>query len=105
MMNNIHVAQKPLSDILQTLKALKGIARTRYKAELKGVFGSYVRGEQKTGSDLDVLAEFDTGANLIDLIGLSYFLEEKLGCSVDVVPESALRAELKPGILKEAVSV
>jgi hypothetical protein len=104
-MNNTNADQKPLSDILQTLKELKGIVRARFKAELKGVFGSYVRGEQKAGSDLDVLAEFDPGANLIDLIGLSLFLEEKLGCSVDVVPESALRAELRPDILKEAVSV
>jgi hypothetical protein len=72
---------------------------------LKGIFGSYVRGEESPGSDLDVLVEFDEGANLLDLVGLSNFLEEKLRCPVDVVPQSALRMELKTDILKETVNL
>lgn len=60
---------------------------------MKGVFGSYVRGEQKEDSDLDVLVEFETDANLLGLTGLADFLEEKLNIKVDVVPESALREE------------
>jgi len=54
------------------------------------------------GADLDVLVEFDEGANLLDLTGLSLFLEEELNCRVDVVPESAIRKEIKESILKEA---
>jgi len=48
------------------------------------------------------LVEFDEGANLLDLTGLSLFLEEELNCRVDVVPESAIRKEIKESILKEA---
>jgi hypothetical protein len=95
-------AMKPVQDILRDLAELKTEVKQRYKAEIKGIFGSYVRGEGKEGSDIDVLVEFDEGANLIDFVGLSLFLEEKLKLHVDVVPESAIRKEIKADILKEA---
>jgi predicted nucleotidyltransferase len=105
IMGNSSTKKGPLPHILATLKELKTEVKQKYKAELKGIFGSYARGEERLGSDLDVLVEFDATANLIDLVGLSFYLEEKLHCSVDVVPESALRRELKSDILKEAVAV
>ncbi len=49
--------------------------------------------------------EFDKDADLFDFVGLSIFLEERLGRKVDVVPRDAVRPELKELILKEAVSV
>jgi predicted nucleotidyltransferase len=91
-----------ISEILSNLKAE---ARQRYKAEIKGIFGSYVKGEQKEGSDVDVLVEFEGRANLLDLVGLALFLEEKLNLKVDVVPESALREEIRQFVLKEKVAV
>lgn len=104
-MGNIGIKTNSLPNILVTLKELKAEVRQKFKAELKGIFGSYARGEEGSGSDLDVLVEFDATANLIDLVGLSFYLEEKLHCSVDIVPESALREELRSVILKEAVAV
>ena len=104
-MRNTGMKTASLPEILAALRELKEEAGRKYKAELKGIFGSYARGEENPGSDLDVLVEFTEGANLLDLVGLSLFLEEKLHCSVDVVPQSALRKELKSDILKEAVSV
>lgn len=94
-----------LDEISEVLGNLKLEARQRFKAEIKGIFGSYVRGEQKEGSDLDVLVEFDEGANLLHFVGLAEFLEEKLHLRVDVVPESALREEIKEPILREKVAV
>ena len=95
-------AKMSASEILHILNGLKQEVRQRYKAEIKGIFGSYVRTEENKESDIDVLVEFDEGANLLDLTGLSLFLEEKLNCHVDVVPESAIRKEIKDSILKEA---
>jgi predicted nucleotidyltransferase len=94
-----------LSEISEILNSLKLEAGTRFKAEIKGVFGSYVRGEQKEGSDLDVLVEFQEGANLLHFVGLSDFLEEKLHLKVDVVPESSLRKEIKESVLREKVAL
>ena len=94
-----------LPEILQTLKGLKSEIRQRYKAEIRGIFGSYAKGQEGAQSDLDVLVEFDEGANLLDLVGRSIFLEEKLNLSVDVVPESAIREEIRESVLREAVAV
>jgi predicted nucleotidyltransferase len=92
-------------EILETLGSLKAEARQRFKAEIKGIFGSYVREEQRKSSDLDVLVEFDKGANLLDLVGLGLFLEKKLNMKVDIVSESDLREEIKDIILREKVAV
>ncbi len=93
---------KNLEEIKAVLNEYKTEVLQKYKARVKGVFGSYVRGAEKAGSDIDVLVEFEDNANLIDFVGLSLFLEEKLNCRVDVVPEDAIRKEIKPVILREA---
>lgn len=105
MKDVINANSTSISEILKILSNLKAEARQRYKAEIKGIFGSYVKGEQKEGSDVDVLVEFEERANLLDLVGLALFLEEKLNLKVDVVPESALREEIRQFVLKEKVAV
>jgi len=89
--------------ILTTIGSLKDQAMKDYKAEIKGIFGSYVRGDQTNDSDIDVLVEFQHGADLFDFVGLSQFLEEHLSCKVDVVTLNSLREELKPYVLREVV--
>jgi hypothetical protein len=93
----------PTYDLLRMLTTLRSEARKKYKADIRGVFGSCVKGEQRTESDVDILVEFDAGANLLDLTGLSLFLEEKLHRHVDLVPESAIRKEIRESILQETV--
>jgi predicted nucleotidyltransferase len=63
-----------------------------------GVFGSYARGEQLADSDLDILIDFDTNVNLLDLIGLEQELSEQLGIKVDLVTLRSVNASLKPYI-------
>lgn len=93
-----------LEGIKSVLIKLKDEINKKYKAEVIGIFGSYVRGEQKKKSDLDVLVKFHNGATLIDFIGLGIFLEEKLGIKrVDVVPYDTVRPEIKEEIFKETV--
>lgn len=89
--------------ILKILKQLNNEVKKKYKAKIKGVFGSYVRGEEQKGSDLDILVEFEPDADLIHFVGLSFFLEEKLGIKVDVVPYDTIREEIRENILKEAI--
>jgi len=59
--------------ILETLQSLKHEVHKRYKAELKGIFGSYTRGEAREDNDIDILVEFRKGATLLDLTGLGNF--------------------------------
>jgi len=90
-------------EIVKILKEVKYETEQKYKARLKGIFGSYVRGEESNKSDIDVLVEFEEEANLLHLVGLSLFLEEKLHLSVDIVPYDSVREEIRDYILKEAV--
>lgn len=91
--------------ILNLLRDLKGEIRQKYKAQIKGIFGSFARGEQKETSDIDILVDFDDDADLFDFTGLALFLEEKLNLRVDIVPEKSLRKEIKSSVLKEVVRV
>jgi len=91
------------TDILARLGALKPEMAAQYKVREIGLFGSFVRGEQGGDSDVDVLVDFDEGADLFDLVGLALFLEEELQREVDVVPKRALRAELRETVFQEVV--
>lgn len=94
-----------LEKIVKSIKNLEGEIRRDYKAKIVGLFGSYVRGEQKERSDVDILVRFFEGATLFDFVGLAEFLEEKLNVKVDIVSERALRPELKEQILREVIAV
>lgn len=92
-----------LEEIITFLKKINGETKERYKAEIVGIFGSYVRKEQKEGSDIDILVRFFPGATLFDFTGLANFLEEELKTKVDIVPIDTLREEIKDEVLKEAI--
>ncbi len=77
--------------------------RKQFKAEIKAIFGSYARGDNHPDSDLDLLVDLDDGADLFDLVGLQQFLEDKLGCGVDVVPRDSLRKELRASVFSDAI--
>jgi uncharacterized protein len=74
--------------------------KEKFKAEVVGIFGSYARGEEKEGSDIDVLVRFEEGASLFDLVGIGYYLEDIFGVPVDVVSERGLNPIIKNDILK-----
>jgi len=92
---------KTRTEVLEILRSLKAELRERYHVESIALFGSYARGEQGEGSDIDVLVEFGSGADLFDFVGLSQYLEEKLGSGVDVVPEAALRPEIRRSVTRD----
>ena len=77
--------------------------RKQYKAQIKAVFGSYARGDFHADSDLDLLVDVDAGATLFDLVGLQQFLEDRLGCKVDIGTENSLREEIRASVLNEVI--
>jgi len=69
------------------------------------LFGSTVRNTARPDSDVDVLVTFDGPATSQRYFGVQFYLEDLLGCPVDLVTEKALRPELRPYIEREAVHV
>jgi len=92
-------------NIIETLRAITGDTLHKYKAQIKGIFGSFARGEESETSDIDVLVDFEEGADLFDLVGLSLYLEETLKRPVDVVPTDTIKSDIRSAILKEAIYI
>ena len=67
------------------------------------LFGSIARGEEATGSDVDLLVEFDRPVGLFHFVHVKRYLEEILGRRVDMVTPDALHPALRDRILREAV--
>lgn len=67
------------------------------------LFGSVARDEATPESDVDVLVEFNRPVGLFTLLGLQAYLEELLGCSVDLGTPSSLRPHLRETVLKERI--
>ncbi len=75
--------------------------RRRYSIRSMGLFGSFVRGEQRPESDLDVLVEFGDGIGLFEVAGLQIELSEALGLKVDLANRNALKPRIGKRILAE----
>ncbi len=86
--------------VLASLQEKKGLLRDRFSVQRIGLFGSRVRGDDTSGSDIDVLV--DLGEPTFDhYMELKLYLEDLFGCPVDVVMTSALRPHLRERILGE----
>jgi len=67
-----------------------------------GLFGSFVRGDQRSDSDIDLLVEFEQGKKTFDcFIELCFFLEELLQHPIELVTVESLSPYLGPHILRE----
>ena len=69
------------------------------------LFGSVARNDAGDGSDVDVLVRFDGPATARRYFGVQFYLEDLLGCPVDLVTHKALRPELRPNVAREAIHV
>ena len=91
--------------ILSILQQSKDKLKREFHLKDIWLFGSFVRGEQRGKSDVDVLVDFDDGATLFDWAGLGIYLEEKLGRKVDIVTKKSVRPQWKRAIFKEMIQV
>jgi predicted nucleotidyltransferase len=79
--------------------------RADYRVRNLWLFGSFVRGEAKRRSDLDLLVEFDRAPTLFQFVRLERHLAELLGVKVDLVMKTALKPGIGKRILEEVVAV
>ena len=96
-----------IQKIKKKLKELEPLLKEKFKIKRIGIFGSYIRKEQKEGSDLDILVEFQEMAtlSLLDFINLENYLSKKLGVKVDLVEKATLKPRIGKHILKEVVNL
>lgn len=93
------------NEALKALTHLKPMLVEQFGITRLALFGSTVRGEAKTDSDIDIVVSFDGPATSEKYFGVQFLLEDELGHSIDLVTEKAMRAELRPYIEQEAINV
>ena len=100
-------SMETFEQIKSTLAEHKEELRQKYKIKEIGIFGSYVRGEQKKQSDIDILVEFEETADLslLDFIGIENYLSDVLGIKVDLVENHTLKPRIGKHVLEEVVNI
>lgn len=96
---------KTLAEIKKILTKHKAEVQEKYKVSELGIFGSFVRGEQRKRSDIDILVEFDELPDVFLLIDLEDYLRKILKKKIDLVRKGAIRPELKEIISREVVYI
>jgi hypothetical protein len=105
MPNRARKSNQPpdLEKVFQTLRGYLPELRERYKVKSLGVFGSRLRGDQRTRSDLDVLVEFSEPPSFFEFLDLQDYLSDLSGIKVDLVMKSALKPTIGQRILQEVI--
>jgi len=67
------------------------------------VFGSVVKGEERKGSDIDILVEFRRTPDFFEFLRLEEYIKNLLGARVDLVTKEALNPYIGKRILEEVV--
>lgn len=76
----------------------------KYNVKKAGIFGSYVRGEQKKDSDIDIIIEYPKGLGF-RFAGIVMELEKKLGKKIDLLTYNGASQYIKNNILDEEVRI
>lgn len=69
------------------------------------LFGSYVRGDYREDSDIDILVELPKGSSLLDLVRLEKKLGKALGKKVDLLTYNSVNPLLKDRISKDQLQI
>ena len=89
---------KNLDKIIEILREHKEILWEKYKIKGIKIFGSYVKGEQKESSDIDIIVDFSPSPTFIEFMRIQEELEEILGVKVDLLTEESISPFIKPYI-------
>lgn len=90
-----------LDKVKKVISEEKETLAKKYNVSRIGVFGSVLRGEENEKSDVDMLVEFSKPVSLFGLMDVEFYLENKLGKDVDLVPKDSLKKHIGEYILKE----
>jgi predicted nucleotidyltransferase len=98
-------SMRELERIMNEIRNNMPYLQEKYRVKSIGLFGSYIRGEQKERSDVDMLVEFEQPVTLLEFVALENRLNEMIGKKVDLVMKNALKPGIGERILREVVYV
>lgn len=89
-------------DVIELLNTYKPSLKD-FKVKSLLIFGSVARDEANAKSDVDLLVEFEQTVGLFTFVRLQRYLEEILGCKVDLGTPDSLKEDLREVALQEAI--
>ena len=91
-------------EALETLRRSEPALRAR-GVRRAALFGSVVRGENRPGSDIDIMVEIDPDAHItvFDYVGLKEYIGELFDGPVDVVSRDSLKPHVRPAVMVNAI--
>lgn len=94
-------------EVIKTIKSELPVLKNKYPIKELGIFGSIVRGDDTSQSDVDILVEFDDSKPIgfFEFIRLENSLSKLLQQKVDLVTKDALKPFIKKDVLKEVIYV
>jgi uncharacterized protein len=96
------VPMGPLRQLIEERREEINAVVRGHRGRSVAMFGSVARGEEREGSDIDLLVEFEPGSSLFDLMRLEDELAALLGVQIDVVSAGGLK-DRDEHIRREAV--
>ena len=96
---------KAKAEIVGILKEHAAEIRQRFSVRSISLFGSVVRDEAASESDIDVLVVFEGKPTFDAFMDLKFYLEELLSAQVDLVTDKALRPQVRRAIEGELIDV
>jgi hypothetical protein len=91
--------------VLQILKQKNTELAKQFGVKSLSLFGSVARNEATTNSDVDLLVEFNRPVGYFGLFALQDYLEELLGCSVDIGTPNSLKPYIRERVMGELIRV
>ena len=94
-----------LNSLLEKIRKVYPQIEKKYQISSLEVFGSFLRGEEKENSDLDLLVTFSEPPSLFGFVRLENYLSDMLGVKVDLVMKDNLKPNIGECILAEAQAI
>jgi len=92
---------KPSIALNRNREAIRSVVE-RHRALNARVFGSVVRGDDREGSDLDILIDPPSETTMFDIGAIRHELLHLLGVPVDVLTPNSLPDEFRSKVIAEA---
>ena len=73
----------------------------RRGAKKVSLFGSYARGEQRKGSDIDVVVDFSKPKSLLELVRIEGDVSAELGVKVDLLTSGSVSSHLSNAVKRD----
>jgi predicted nucleotidyltransferase len=91
-------------NVLRILREHEDFIKQKFGVKKIGMFGSFVRGEEREDSDIDIVVDFVKGQKTFDnYMELKFYLEDIFNRDVDLVTDTSIKPQLREGIMKETV--